>query len=386
MRVFWISAVLTSFGAGARAQASHTDPFKEYTIAASDGSIKAKFIGSGASLSELWVKDKYGRFRDVVLGYDNTTLWQTDPGHPVLNSVVGRYANRIKNGTFSVPISKNPDPNSPNTYHIFRNGPDSAYTLHGGEIGWDRRNWTLVSSTPSSLTFQHFDPADEGFPGDVTAKVVYRLSPGGKYDAVVTATATQKTPIMVTTHVYWNLDAFQETSNIFNHSLRIDSSKYIQGNMYLIPTGNLTSVQGTALDFRKERSLGQYFPRCIQEPFQHIRRFPMGQVYWIRWLFRYDKPESKTPNLSLYSPNSGIRLDVTTNQPVVQVYTGNWLAMPRKKVHGGPSLQYEKFSAVAIEPEGYVDAINNPAWGVDQIYYPGRDFKWATTYQFSVQK
>ncbi|CAE6477830.1 unnamed protein product, partial [Rhizoctonia solani] len=170
MRVFWISAVLTSFGASARAQASHTDPFKEYTIAASDGSIKAKFIGSGASLSELWVKDKYGRFRDVVLGYDNTTLWQTDPGHPVLNSVVGRYANRIKNGTFSVPISKNPDPNSPNTYHIFRNGPDSAYTLHGGEIGWDRRNWTLVSSTPSSLTFQHFDPADEGFPGDVTAK------------------------------------------------------------------------------------------------------------------------------------------------------------------------------------------------------------------------
>ncbi|CAE6430486.1 unnamed protein product, partial [Rhizoctonia solani] len=100
----------------------------------------------------------------------------------------------------------------------------------------------------------------------------------------------------------------------------------------------------------------------------------------------YDKPETKTPNLSLYSPNSGIRLDVTTNQPVVQIYTGNWLAMPRKKVHGGPSLQYEKFSAVAIEPEGYVDAINNPAWGVDQIYYPGRDFKWATTYQFSVRK
>ncbi|GAB1525997.1 hypothetical protein RhiTH_009163 [Rhizoctonia solani] len=360
MRVFWISAVLTSFGAGARAQASHTDPFKEYTIAASDGSIKAKFIGSGASLSELWVKDKYGRFRDVVLGYDNTTLWQTDPGHPVLNSVVGRYANRIKNGTFSVPISKNPDPNSPNTYHIFRNGPDSAYTLHGGEIGWDRRNWTLVSSTPSSLTFQHFDPADEGFPGDVTAKVVYRLSPGGKYDAVVTATATQKTPIMVTTHVYWNLDAFQETSNIFNHSLRIDSSKYIQGNMYLIPTGNLTSVQGTALDFRKERSLGSQWDRSIGYG-------GCSDCYGYDTPYIYDKPESKTPNLSLYSPNSGIRLDVTTNQPVVQIYTGNWLAMPRKKVHGGPSLQYEKFSAVAIEPEGYVDAINNPAWGVDQI-------------------
>ncbi|KAF8761195.1 Aldose 1-epimerase [Rhizoctonia solani] len=332
MRAFWVGAVLTGFAASARAQASHTDPFKEYTIAAPDGSVKAKFIGSGASLSELWVKDKYGRFRDVVLGYDNTTLWQTDPGHPVLNSVVGRYANPIYLGTDQI-----------------------AYTLHGGEIGWDR--------------------PDEGFPGDVTAKIISR----GKYDAVVTATATQKTPIMC---VKRNLDAFQETSNIFNHSLRIDSSKYIQGNMYLIPTGNLTSVQGTALDFRKERSLGQYFPRCIQEP---SNTFAGSQ--WDRSIgYGGCSAGKQDPEPIPLQPKLRIRLDVTTNQPVVQIYTGNWLAMPRKKVHGGPSLQYEKFSAVAIEPEGYVDAINNPAWGVDQIYYPGRDFKWATTYQFSVQK
>ncbi|CAE6439999.1 unnamed protein product [Rhizoctonia solani] len=363
--MFWLGLTLTAVAVTAGAQASSTDPFKEHTITAPDGSIKAKFIGSGASLSELWVKDKFGRFRDVVLGYDDTTLWQTDPSHPVLNSIVGRYANRIKNGTFSIPISKNPDPNSPNTYHIFRNGPDSAYTLHGGAVGWDRRNWTLVSSSPSSLTFEHFDPADEGFPGNVTAKVTYALSAGGKYDAVVTATATEKTPIMVTAHVYWNLDAFQETSNIFNHSLRIDSSKYIQGNNYLIPTGNFTPVQGTALDFRQERTI---------------------ECYGYDTPYIYDEPNSKTPNLSLYSPNSGIRMDVTTNQPVVQIYTGNWLAIPRKKVHGGPDLQYESFSSVAIEPEGFVDAINNPAWGVDQIYYPGRSFKWATTYKFSAEK
>ncbi|CAE6481502.1 unnamed protein product [Rhizoctonia solani] len=202
MRIFWSGLAITALAATAGAQASHTDPFKEYNITAPDGSITAKFIGSGASLSELWVRDKFGGFRDVVLGYDDTTLWQTDPSHPVFNSIVGRYANRIKNGTFSIPISQNPDPNSPNTYHIFRNGPDSAYTLHGGAIGWDRRNWTLVSSTSSSLTFQHFDPADENFPGNVSAKVTYMLSAGGKYDAVVTATATEKTPIMLTAHVY----------------------------------------------------------------------------------------------------------------------------------------------------------------------------------------
>ncbi|CAE6509872.1 unnamed protein product [Rhizoctonia solani] len=379
MCTFWPTLALAALVATAGAQTSPTDPFKEHTIAAPDGSITAKFIGSGASLSELWVKDKFGRFRDVVLGYDNTTLWKTDPSHPCMNSIVGRYANRIKNGTFSIPISKNPDPDSPNTYHIFRNGADSAYTLHGGEIGWDRRNWTLVGSTPSSLTFQHLDPADEGFPGNVSAKVTYTLSAGGKYDAVVTATATEKTPIMVTAHVYWNLDAFQETSNIFNHSLRIASSKYIQGNDYLIPTGNFTPVQGTALDFRQERSIGSKWNDSIGYG-------GCADCYGYDTPYIYDAPDAKVPTVSLYSANSGIRLDIATNQPVVQIYTGNWLAIPRKKVHGGPDLQYESFSAVAIEPEGYVDAINNPAWGVDQIYYPGRDLKWATTYQFSVEE
>ncbi|CAE6489044.1 unnamed protein product [Rhizoctonia solani] len=184
---------------------------------------------------------------------------------------------------------------------------------------------------------------------------------------------------MVTAHVYWNLDAFQETANVFNHNLRIASSKYIQGNMYLVPTGNLAPVQGTALDFRKERTIGSKWNDSIGYG-------GCSECYGYDTPYIYDAPDAKAPNLSLYSKSSGIRMDVTTNQPVVQIYTANWLAIPRKKVHGGPNLQYESFSAVAIEPEGYVDAINNPAWGVDQIYYPGRDFKWATSYKFSVEK
>ncbi|CAE6442045.1 unnamed protein product [Rhizoctonia solani] len=184
---------------------------------------------------------------------------------------------------------------------------------------------------------------------------------------------------MVTAHVYWNLDAFQETSKVFNHSLHIASSKYIQGNNYLIPTGKLPSVQGTALDFRKERTIGSQWNGTIGYG-------GCSDCYGYDTPYIFDAPNAKTPNLSLYSANSGIRMDVTTDQPVVQIYTGNWLALPRKKIHGGPDLQYESFSAVAIEPEGYVDAINNPAWGIDQIYHPGRNFKWATTYKFSVEK
>lgn len=325
------------------------------------------------------MKDKYGRLRDVVLGYDDTSLWQTDSNHPVFGSIVGRYANRIANGTFSIPISKNPDPNSPNTYHIYANGPNGAYTLHGGKIGWDRRNWTLAARTTNSLTFSHFDAGDENFPGNVSVKVVYTLLPGAKYDVAITATATQKTPLMLTSHIYWNLDAFQESANILDHRLRVAASKVIEGDAFLVPTGNFINVQGTSLDFRSVHPVGYKWNETAG-----YGGCPTCLGYDNPWVF--DNPNNPAPNLSIYSANSGIRLDITSNQPVVQVYTGNWLAIPRKAVHGGPNLTYDAFSAIAIEPEGYVDAINNPAWGVDQIYHPGRNFNWKTTYQFSIVK
>ncbi|KAG8736827.1 hypothetical protein FRC10_008818 [Ceratobasidium sp. 414] len=386
MRTFQLALALASFCAGATAQSS--DPFKQYTISALDGSISASFIGSGASLTELWVKDKYGNPRDVILGYDNRTLWQTDPDHPVFGSVVGRYANRIKNGTFSIPISKNPDPNAPNTYQIFKNDHDGQDTLHGGKIGWDRRNWTLAGVTPSSVAFSHFDPGDENFPGNVTATATFRVSSGGKLDVSIVATATEKTPIMLTEHVYWNLDAFQNgNKDILGHRLRVAASKVIQGDDIQVPTGNFTQVQGTFFDFRKEQPIGRFF-LLVDICGMRLLVMVVAQIAWATTTLgcRYDQPASAVPNLSLYSPTSGIKLEVTSNQPVAQVYTGNWLGTPRKAVHGGPSLLYDKYSAVAIELEGYVDAINNPEWNVDQIYYPGRNFKWATTYQFSVVK
>ncbi|KAG9124341.1 hypothetical protein FRC07_011978 [Ceratobasidium sp. 392] len=351
MRTSQLLLALASLCVSATAQTA--DPFKQYTISAPDGSISASFIGSGASLTELWVKDKYGKLRDVILGYDNRTLWQTDPDHPVFGSVVGRYANRIKNG---------------------------QDTLHGGKIGWDRRNWTFAGSTSSSVAFKHLDAGDEGFPGNVTATATFRVSSGGKLDVSIVATATEKTPIMLTEHVYWNLDAFQNgNKDILGHRLRIASSKVIQGDAIQVPTGNFTQVQGTFFDFRKEQPIGYKWNDTIGNG---------GCAdcvgYDNPWV--YDQPASTVPNLSLYSPTSGIKLEITSNQPVVQVYTGNWLGTLRKAVHGGPTLKYDKYSAVAIELQGYVDAINNPEWKVDQIYYPGRDFKWATTYQFSVVK
>jgi len=351
-------------------------PFDLTEIEAPDGSISAKFVSFGATLTELWVKDKNGKARNVVLGYDDNSRLFTDPGHPVFNAIVGRYANRIMNGTFSIPISKNPDPNAPNTYHIPTNDHDGQVTLHGGIYGWDRRNWTVVEKFPSSVTYKHIDNADEGFPGVVTVFATHTVSNNGILSTKLRATASEKTPIMLTQHIYWNLDAFQDGSNdILEHDLKVSSSRYIEVNDLAIPTGNLPDVAGTPLDFQKEQKIGARWNETVDLCGTGCQGYNGGWVL--------DNPDEKRPLVSLKSDLSGIQLDISTNQPVIIVYTSYWLNVPRKEVHGGPSLNYGPSSAVAIEQQSYIDAINTPEWGIDQIYYPGKDYEWSSEYTFS---
>ncbi|EKM51028.1 uncharacterized protein PHACADRAFT_199860 [Phanerochaete carnosa HHB-10118-sp] len=354
-------------------------PFDVTTISAPDGSITARFVSIGATLTELWVKDKFGEARDVILGYDDNTKLLTDPAHPFFNPIVGRYANRIKNGTFSIPITKDPQPPGPDVYHTPLNDADGQATLHGGTIGWDRRNWTIASRSTSSVTYHHPDAADEGFPGNVSAFATHTVENGGILKTTVHATATHLTPIMLTQHVYWNLDAFQGSENILNHHLRVDASRVVEVDGDFIPTGKFVNVSDTPWDFREAQPIDYRFgeavglcgPGCIG--YDHC---------WI-----YDHDETTQPGLSLWSDVSGIRLDIATSNPATQVFTAYWLGLegiPRKKVHGGPSVNYTYWAGVAIEQEGYIDAINTPEWGVDQIYGPDRDYIWSSTYKFSI--
>jgi len=350
-------------------------PFDVTEIKASDGSVSAKFVSVGATLTELWVKDRDGKARDVVLGYDDNTQLLTDPGHPVFNAIVGRYAGRINGGTFSIPISKTPDPKAPNTYHIPTNDAGGKVTLHGGLIGWDRRNWTLESSTPTSVTYKHIDNANEGFPGTVTVYATHSVYDGGILRTKVTANATEKTPIMVTQHVYWNLDAFQGTDNVLDHELTVEASRQIETNDINIPTGKFTNVAGTPSDFRKTMKIGAKWNQTVDLCGSGCQGYNAGWVY--------DDPQIKKPLTTLKSGRSGIKLEITTDQPAVVVYSAWWLDAPRKAVHGGPTSRYSHSSAVALEQQGYIDAINTPEWGIDHIYYPGKDYEWMTEYKFS---
>lgn len=356
-----VSALLGS----AFAQAS-PGPFDETEIKAPDGSISAKFVGIGATLTQLWVKNKAGKAVDVVLGYDDPSRWWSDPDHPVFNAIVGRYANRIKNGTFSIPITKLPQPPGPNVFQIPTNDRGGEVTLHGGLIGWDRRNWTLVAKTRTSVTYKHVDEADEGFPGTVTAFATHTVSNGGVLRTNIQARATEKTPIMLTQHLYWNLDGFQNGVNdTLGHTLRVGSSKIIELDGNAIPTGKFINVAGTPFDFRKATVHGTHLDEATG-----LCGGPCS-LYDHCWV--YDKgPKAPGPATTLQGEKSGIRLDITTNQDAVQVYSAYWLNTPRKAAHGGAELKYSSYGGIAIEQQGLVDAINTPEWGVDHIHDPKR--------------
>ena len=207
-------------------------PDGKYEIS-SEG-IRAYFIPYGASISNLFIEDVQGIERDIVLGFDNATYYSESALHPHLNGVPGRYANRIKNGTFEIDGV---------TYQADLNNNNRVNTLHGGSNGWDYRNWTVVAHTPQSITFSLVDADGEmGFPGQVISYVTYTVTPHQWHLKMTALSTTQKTPIMLTSHTYWNLDGYQnpDTPLALNHSLHLPyAGLRTDVDNILTPTGDI---------------------------------------------------------------------------------------------------------------------------------------------------
>lgn len=213
--------------------------------------ISASFIQYGASISNLIIEDKNGVPRDLVMGWDKASDYPADTTHPHLGGVPGRYANRIKNSTFEIDGKK---------YHITANEnptkdhPDGLDTLHGGKDGWDWRDFDVVAHTKNSITFSIVDPdGKEGFPGEVISYVTYTLGDLTWDSKIVAIATTKKTPIMLSSHTYWNLDGFanDETDTIFNHTFHLPySGQRVAVDNILIPTGEiLNNRKGSVNDF-----------------------------------------------------------------------------------------------------------------------------------------
>lgn len=349
------------------AQNASFDPFQKYTISAPG--INASFIPFGATLTNLLVNDKNGKAQDVVLGYDNGTdyLKDVEGPHTYFGPIVGRYANRIKNGTFTI---------NGVTSHIPENERKGLDTLHGGFVGYDQRNWTVSSSTSSSITFMLLDKGFEGFPGSVITYATYTVSAGPRWTSrLVSIPLDEPTPIMLANHVYWNLDAFVDPSNptILNDTLWMPyAARYIGIDSIEVPNGTIGVTKGTVLDFTEPKQFG----KDIQSA---VNTCGLGCTGYDN-AFILDRPRysgqegTELTMLSMWSKLTGIRLDIKTNQQSLQIYSCNGqngtIPVKKSQQHGKSTTFVPKYGCVVIETQQWIDGINHPEWGQDmyQIY------------------
>jgi aldose 1-epimerase len=346
------------------------DMFIKYTISAP--SINATFIPYGARLTNLWVNDKNGNPQDVVLGYDTGQQYlnDTETVHTYFGAVVGRYANRIRDGKFTLDGV---------TYNIPKNEHNGLDTLHGGFIGYDQRNWTLICQTIDSITFALYDQAYEGFPGDVINYATYTVSVENDVprwtSRLVSIPLDAATPIMLTNHVYWNLGAFINTagSTILDDTLYMPySDRYIETDGIEVPTGVIGYVKNTPLDFTTPKPIGADINQTVNNCGTGCTGYDNA--------FILDRPSicgTSAENLTvltMISPETGIKLDVKTNQNNVQIYSCNnldgMIVAKSDQQHGGGRTTYGKYACVALEPQQWIDGINHPEWGQEewQIY------------------
>jgi aldose 1-epimerase len=380
---------------GLGADAAHV---KSYTIKAEN--ITAKLIPHGARLTSLLVPDRNGNVQDVIVGYDDPKqyLHDSQTNRTFFGAVVGRYANRIKNGTFTIDDTD---------YHVPENENGGIDTLHGGFVGYDTRNWTVTSHSESSVTFTLLDQGFEDFPGDVVTHATFSVStekspsnPKGLPQLttkLVALSLTEKTPIMLSNHIYWNLNAFKEPTVLKDTSLQLPlSHRFIGGDSILIPNGTIHDVETAfsgALDFTSPKLIG----RDIEKTTELCGAGCTGYDT----CFLVDRPPTSAPDsldtvLRAASSSTGISLDVATNQAAVQIYTCSGQngsiatkqsQAKRNKAESGDAgaSHVNKYGCFVIEPEDWIDGINNPEWGrvPYQVFGPddGPVVNWAT-YQF----
>lgn len=319
-----------------------------YTI--SSGDLTARITDYGAALVQLWVPDSKAQKDDVILGYDSVEgYWG---GDAYLGATIGRNANRIKNACFILDNQ---------TYSLCANeGPNS---LHSGPDGFDRRLWAVVSHSDSAISLRLDSPhGDQDFPGNAVITVTYTLRPDAlhiRYDGI----ADRDTVFNITNHTYFNLAGHAHPERAMAQTLSMPARFFTQDDAANIPTGELRCVEGTPMDFRVPKPLGQdigldYDALRLQGGYDHN-----FEVFC-------------NPCATLHDPISGRRMSVITDCPGVQLYTANFTDTTGK---GG--IYYGKRSGVCLETQYYPDAVNHPEWP-QPIVKAGRPYRSETVYRF----
>jgi aldose 1-epimerase len=318
--------------------------------------ITARVLTYGATLQSLVVPDRHGRPGDIVLGHD--TAAEYEAVQDFLGVTVGRYANRIAGGRFTI---------DGRTYQLPQNNGENS--LHGGGQGFDRVNWRVrsVQSGPrASVVLEHVSPdGDAGYPGEVRTTVTYEMDAQGALTIVFGATTTKPTILNMTNHALFNLSGDCSPGGALQARLTMPASRYTPVGETLIPTGELRSVDRTLFDFRGGRMMDEALR------FGRDEQIRIGRGYDHNFVL--DKGQTVQPELAarVEDPASGRVLEILTTDPGVQLYTGNFLDGTNTGKNG---CLYRMGDGFALEPQKFPDTPNQPQFGSARVD-PGQPYR-----------
>lgn len=337
------------------------DSIQLYTLKNSNG-IEVCVTNFGGRIVSVMVPDKDGVMKDVVLGFDSIADYIHVPSD--FGASIGRYANRINRGQFIL---------DGDTIHLPQN--NFGHSLHGGPKGWQYQVYRAKQINDTTLELVRFSPdGDANFPGNVTAKVIYQLTDDNAISIKYTATTNKKTVINMTNHSYFNLSGDPKTSAT-DHILYLNADNYTPVDSTFMTTGEIAIVKDTPMDFNTPKTIEQDIDKF---DFVQLKN---GNGYDHNWVLNTAGDLSKVA-ARLKSPVSGIILEVYTNEPGVQVYTGNFLD---GSVTGKKGIVYNQRASVCLETQHYPDSPNKADWP-SVVLEPGQTYNSECIFKFSVEK
>jgi aldose 1-epimerase len=333
-------------------------PVELYTLS-NAGGMQAGIMTYGGAVVSLTAPDRNGKYADIVLGMENLQGYLA--GVPYFGALIGRYGNRIGHAKFVL---------NGKSYLLPAN--DNGNTLHGGDKGFDKHVWTAkeLAGPALELTYVSRD-GEEGFPGTLTAKVVYTLTSANELKIEYTATTDQDTVVNLTNHSYFNL-AGQGEGTVLDHQVMINASRFTPVDKVLIPTGELKPVEGTPFDFTKPTAIGARIGQSDEQ-------LQFGKGYDHNWVL--NPSGGMNTAAEVYEPTSGRVMTVTTTEPGLQFYTGNFLDGTLK---GKGGKVYPLRSAFCMETQHYPDSPNKPSFPSTTLK-PGETYHTTTVYKFSAR-
>ena len=335
---------------------------KEYTVENANG-MSFSAIEFGAVIRRIFVKDKNGELADVVLGFDSVQDYENDDTY--LGAVVGRYANRIGNATFTLNGVE---------YQLDKN--DNNNHLHGGYNGYEKRVWTSENFTEENGEGVKFmlvsEDGDQGYPGKLEIAVKYTLTNNNELIIEYTGMSDKDTICNLTNHSYFNL-AGHDSGDVLNQLVWLNSDFITEADEASITTGKLVDVKGTPMDFTTETAIGDR----IDADYYQIK---FGAGYDHNWVIKSYEKGKMNLTATLRDKASGRKMEVYTDLPGVQVYSGNFL---KARIPGKNQAKYTRRTGVCFETQYYPDSINKPEFP-SPVLKAGEEYKTTTIYKFIV--